>query len=731
MKLNQIKNHWPEIIILVAIFLLLRDLLLFGKIFIPPDYGLGDATRGMLPVTHYLSQALREGRLPLWSPEILNGFPVAADGESGIFYPVILLLFYIFPHAIALNFFTLITFLIMGFSTFYFLKSQKLSKEASLVGALSFTFSSGIIVKMNHLVQLGTIAFLPLTLLLAQKYFEKKNPLLFFLTGIILSFEILNFNPPATLISFAGFSLFSLYLVLTTSTKTKEFFSGLLFIAFAFFLAFFLSAVLIIPGLKVVSQSQRSTGIEETQKASFAFHPEELAYFLRPAPFGDYSLNTYRPPSNEANDFFWENNTYIGLVGLFLGLFAILQIFHKTKKSVLFFSFLFFFSIILALGPYTPLSFLDKIPPLSYLRAPGRFLILSMFSLAALSAFGFDKLTEKFSSKRPILGGIAAFIILLDLFSFGLFYNPTYNPQKWLAPPQTAQFLMKDPSFFRTFVFGDYDAFFAVHESGSGWRKDITPYYNLRESLPPDMNMIYGLNYAQGWVALQTQRSLDWEGLLNMNIKIYPKLSVMEPNDLALKMLRMQNVKYLITPFKTNIKDLSLEKEVDFDTGQVSFNIYRLSAPLPHAFIVHQTQTLPISKILNEISRDNFDPQKTVLLEEKISKTNELPNQQGNDKAEVTSYLPEKVVVRTEAENGGYLVLTDSYFPGWEAKIDNKPVKIYQADYLFRAVKLEPGNHEVIFEYKPKDIYLGAKISIGTLIVILILSLWWIIYKKR
>jgi uncharacterized membrane protein YfhO len=56
-------------------------------------------------------------------------------------------------------------------------------------------------------------------------------------------------------------------------------------------------------------------------------------------------------------------------------------------------------------------------------------------------------------------------------------------------------------------------------------------------------------------------------------------------------------------------------------------------------------------------------------------------------------------------------MLTDSWYPGWVAFVDGKETPIHRADYIFRAVPLTPGEHSVVFEYRPMSLLWGAIIS--------------------
>lgn len=81
------------------------------------------------------------------------------------------------------------------------------------------------------------------------------------------------------------------------------------------------------------------------------------------------------------------------------------------------------------------------------------------------------------------------------------------------------------------------------------------------------------------------------------------------------------------------------------------------------------------------------------------------------DPATLTTDRDEQVTVRARARRPGYLVLGDSMYPGWEARVDGKPAKILPANENFRAVALPAGRHEVVFRYRPASVTAGAVIS--------------------
>lgn len=700
--------------------------------FLPFGLGLGDHNLSTVPLLYYLSDSLGAGRFPLWDPQTLAGLSLAG-GVIGSYHPLNFLLFRFLPFPTALNLYLFSIFLILGFGTFYFIKSLRLSPEAALVSALSFTFASGVVARIIHLQILGTIVYLPLLLFLTQKFFEKRNPLLIILTGLTLALQIFYGHQPAVFISSIAWVGFFLFKALT-APKPKKVLVNLSALGAVFLIGLSLSAVHLIPGGQLFLASDRAKGVSAVEFKEYPFHPGELTYFLRPTPIGNPSLGNYDSPYLDPG-IFWENTAYIGLLGVILAALAFLFLF-RSQKIVAFFSLLFLLSVILALGKFAPLAFIWQVPPFSFFRMPARFLLLAMFSLATLAAFGFDGLTQKIQRQRSFLALGAAIFILFDLFPFASKYNATYPSQKWLSPPQSAQIFKEDPSFFRIYSLGGYEAYYQVYRQFRGWQKDIEPYFNLREGLTLNLNLLWGLNLAgAGWGDAKSNR---WQEILGQNMNLAPEQNLSQPNPSAIKMLRLLNVKYVVSYFKIVGDDFILKREVNFTTEQPGFYLYELKNPYPHAFVVYQVKTAPSpQEVLEEFTTPDFDPTKTVLLEEPFNQLDQstINNQQSNNlviesKAKVTSYEPERLLIKADASKPGLLVLTDTNFPGWEAKVDGEPTKIYQANYLFRAVRLSPGEHQIEFEYKPKEVYLGAKISLTSLGLIIVFSLSWILKSR-
>ena len=84
--------------------------------------------------------------------------------------------------------------------------------------------------------------------------------------------------------------------------------------------------------------------------------------------------------------------------------------------------------------------------------------------------------------------------------------------------------------------------------------------------------------------------------------------------------------------------------------------------------------------------------------------------------------LPERVEIEAQAETPAYLVLADTFDPGWSATIDGVSAPIRPAYVAFRAVYLTPGMHKIIFTYRPAGLDLGLSLTgCGLLLALLLL----------
>jgi hypothetical protein len=153
--------------------------------------------------------------------------------------------------------------------------------------------------------------------------------------------------------------------------------------------------------------------------------------------------------------------------------------------------------------------------------------------------------------------------------------------------------------------------------------------------------------------------------------------------------------------------------------------IVRNAAAMPRAYLVGSAVTLPPGgDALSPMVSGEVDVRRTAILEPPVPADFALPatpvrGASDIGSASIQTYTAERVVIGTSTSQQAILVLTDAYFPGWVARIDGQRTPILRANYLFRAVIVPPGGHQVTFSYEPLSVAVGAVITLVTLFVIL------------
>ncbi len=140
--------------------------------------------------------------------------------------------------------------------------------------------------------------------------------------------------------------------------------------------------------------------------------------------------------------------------------------------------------------------------------------------------------------------------------------------------------------------------------------------------------------------------------------------------------------------------------------------IYENLDVLPRAFIVHQARAIEDDEeALSALLAESFDPDAEVVL------SGEQPGpvsqaEGGGEEASIVVYEPERVLVEASLNSPGYLVLTDTHYPGWRVRVDGQAAEVLRADYYFRAVYLPAGEHVVQFIYDPASFKMGLAVSL-------------------
>ncbi len=150
--------------------------------------------------------------------------------------------------------------------------------------------------------------------------------------------------------------------------------------------------------------------------------------------------------------------------------------------------------------------------------------------------------------------------------------------------------------------------------------------------------------------------------------------------------------------------------------------IYRNLRAQPRAYAVHQVQVVVADSGAVALMRSAaFDPAHEVVLEKAVQGIGQESDQ---DEVRITRYEAARVDVRARLASPGLIVLSDAFYPGWQARIDGVPVPILRANVFFRAVQAPAGDHRVEFTYQPASLVVGAIVSAAALAVLAVCALW-------
>jgi len=234
-----------------------------------------------------------------------------------------------------------------------------------------------------------------------------------------------------------------------------------------------------------------------------------------------------------------------------------------------------------------------------------------------------------------------------------------------------------------------------------------------KELLYPYLGMIYGLEHVNGVNGLALE--------LESN-KLWWSVFIKSPPERRKRILNRSNVKYWVDG------DKQIAYKDDYPLI-LPDRVQILKNALPRAYLVPRMKVPKEGgHVLNTYYDKSFDPLKEVLLSENID-FKESDHFQGE--VEQVSYRPNHVTVKIRQEGDGFLVLMDSYFPGWTVKVDGQERPILKANHYYRAVQLGSGRHTLEFDFLPEGMKAGWMISGFSFLLVTLGSLFLRKYMER
>jgi len=283
------------------------------------------------------------------------------------------------------------------------------------------------------------------------------------------------------------------------------------------------------------------------------------------------------------------------------------------------------------------------------------------------------------------------FLVLGDLFLIKAQFLELTPKENIAVKIDAAEFLKTQNGIFRVFRLQD--------------KRDLLKPMDPGSFLRPNTNLFYGISSIEGWSSLMLGRSVKFMRIFEKDTQREMDGFIGEFQDFEPRLLNLMNVKYVVTSY-----DVDLDKNMKVAYEGKKYRVYENSKVLPRAFMVYKTKVVKEEKDILALLHDPaIDLEKEIILEEqgKIIPGQNSPNIFGNAKVEIKKYEPHRVNISAVTPEEGYLFLSDTYTADWKAYVDAKPAKLYRADYIFRAVKIPQGRHEIEFRYEPRAVKLG------------------------
>ncbi len=727
------------------------------------------------PWQHYAAEMWRSGAAPLWNPLLGSGAPLAANLQTGAFYPLNFL-YLLVPTEIAMGYTAAMHLVLAGLFMYAYARSIGLRPFSALIAAIAFQLSGYLISRLGFLSITAALPWVAAWLWRAERLMRTGRPLDVMWLAVAVGLGLLAGHAQTSVHGLILLAAYTLYRGLSTREWRR-----VVSASAGVFLGLGLAAIQLVPSAELARESQRVGGLDYTFAMTHSYWPWRLLTLFAPDLFGNPADGDFWGYDN-----YWENAAYIGVLPLALAVLAILEVpWSLWKRRARNFKFqtsnfnlqpptsnlqpptsnfqsltLFFASsavvlLILAFGWFTPIyPFLFRtIPGFELFQGPARWLGIFTIALCALAGIGAERMLREPGNLRLsgvwivvgvavaaagmaaglfLTGRVATFpdatlrlgvlvaiggllfglcprkgsrrfawwagafvaVVALDLLTAHARLNPTIDPALYRLPSSTAETLRAGDG--RVFMFDDDDA--AVRKQygislpfSSFGPEGVEAWMDYRATQIPNTSMIDRVASASNFDPLLIGRYLELIEAVNA-----------APFEDALRLLRLMHVRYISSP-----RDFPLP--VHYRTPVAT--IYRVEEILPRAWIVRSARLEPDP--LPALLDPAFDPLQVVFLAEMP----DIALPETSDGSQFTIHAlqdtPNAVTIRAASDVDGYLILADTWYPGWRAAIDGQPAPVLRANSTFRAVAFPAGEHTVEFRYEPDSFRAGAWMSLA------------------
>jgi hypothetical protein len=277
-------------------------------------------------------------------------------------------------------------------------------------------------------------------------------------------------------------------------------------------------------------------------------------------------------------------------------------------------------------------------------------------------------------------------LVFIDLLVFGLDFNPRTPVEEVVERPASAVTLLGMPGVFRTAVLDR-----RVDNALDG------------SLLSSNLGLLWGAEDVIIPSPLRTVRNEAWLAKTGLDLAIVDPDEQVRAFEENRRLADLAGVRFVYTTRTLNLPDLALVWE-DGTT-----RVYENARAMPRAFAVGCTRKAagPDEALAAVLAL--ADPREAAIVEgEGLSVC--VPGEAG------TVVIAERtrqssLTMTVDMNREGWLVVTESAYPGMVFEVDGVPVDPVRTDDLFQGVRLGPGHHEVVLSYLPIPLYLAMVAS--------------------
>ncbi|MGH9092530.1 MAG: YfhO family protein, partial [Acidimicrobiales bacterium] len=393
--------------------------------------------------------------------------------------------------------------------------------------------------------------------------------------------------------------------------------------------------------------------------------------------------------------------------------------------------------VVVAATGGTSLHFLGQAVDIAWLFArnplPHAPHVVAVVRLAALvmwctvAAFAVVLLLLRLGGRLParLFAVLAIALVVGDLFQAGMGYNPAV-PDAQATQPVTAAI---------RYLQGQ-------QRDGASRYVAVTP-YNTVDPLPPDVNLRYHLYDLRGYdFPVPTRFGKLWQRyvapptpLLPLNTPTVPLTvyNTIEPS--TMRILSLFGVRDVLEQKHEPVPNVP-GLRVAYDGPDAT--IYRNLSALPRTWLVADQVVVPGAPAqLARVGSAGFHPRTEVLTGTRLpglataSATALRGATGGVGAAHIDAYAAEQVTITAHASRAAELVLSDTWFPGWQVTVNGRAEPISEVDYLLRGVSVPAGTDRIVFTYRPSSYTEGWVLSLLAAVVVALAVGWELMRRRR